>query len=504
MRELDSRRLFFHLLWMTLLLKIVWAVLLPLTGDEAYFYLWGKYPDFGYYDHPPMVGWWLSVLQLFGDADGWLRMPAVLLNTGIGVALYLILREITDKERALLGGAVYLLTPLSLLNILITTDTPLILFSFLSSWAFWNALKKSEWRWYLLAGVLLGAAFLAKYFAVLLGLSFGLYIILYRRNRKDLLGLLWVFLAVLPFAALNVWWNSCHCWDNILFNVYNRHGGGAANYTGDYLLMLVYMLTPPLLWYGWRERIALWSNLRRGELFTFLWFAPALLFLLLSFKARIGLHWVLAFYPFVFIALFQLISIQAIRRTLKFMLGFSLLHAVILLVVVSLPLDYWKERSSAYNGMLLGLYTDEFVDQFSRLPEGFVWASGSYVDSAILEKASGERVIVFGDGSKYGRQDDLLTDWQALSGRNIAVLRTKRKTAEEYQKFFQSSQLHEFKVNQTSFFLLQGYGFRYDRYRDDILMLLRDKYYRIPDYLPVNSCYFYDRYFPDDKKSGLQ
>jgi hypothetical protein len=26
---------------------------------EAFFYQWGVYPDWGYYDHPPMVGWLL-------------------------------------------------------------------------------------------------------------------------------------------------------------------------------------------------------------------------------------------------------------------------------------------------------------------------------------------------------------------------------------------------------------------------------------------------------------
>lgn len=492
-----SRRRFFSLLGFTLLLKLGWAAWLPLTGDEAYFTLWGRYPDFGFYDHPPMVGWWLTLLQLFGDANWWLRMPAVLLNTGLAAAIYLILRRLTDERRALLGGALYLLTPLTLLNVLITTDTPLILFSFLAVWAFWHALQQSAaWRWYLLSGLLLGAAFLAKYFAVLLGLSFGLYILLFRRNRRDLLGLLWLFLAVLPFAALNIWWNSCHCWDNILFNVYNRHSGGAEIHTGTYLAMLLYMVTPPLLWYGWRVRGALWQAMRRGEPFLFLALFPLLLFLLLSLQNRIGLHWVLAFYPLLFVALVPLLTAQALRRALQFMLLFSLLHGAMLATLIAVPLDYWKERGASYYGLLLGLHRDEFIEQFTSLPPGFVYATGSYVDSALLEQASGARFIVFGDGSKYGRQDDLLTDWRALDGGNIAVLRTRKKTAEAYQAFFANSRIREFEVRGTPFYLLQGEGFRYDRYREQILTLVRDSYYQLPDFLPPGDCYFYQRYFP--------
>ena len=33
----------------------LWMVL-PMTGDEAYFVFWGGDPAGGYYDHPPVVG----------------------------------------------------------------------------------------------------------------------------------------------------------------------------------------------------------------------------------------------------------------------------------------------------------------------------------------------------------------------------------------------------------------------------------------------------------------
>jgi hypothetical protein len=497
MSEQSLRRLFLHLLWITLLLKFAWAAYLPLTGDEVYFHLWAKNPGMGYYDHPPMVGWWLSLLLWFGDANWWLRTPAVLLNSGIAVAIYLLLRRVSDEPRALLGAILYLLSPLSLVNVLVTTDTPLIFFSFLSAWSFSRALRGGAWRWYLLSGLMLGAAFMAKYFAVLLGLSYGLYVLIYRRNRRDMLGLLWVFLAVLPFAGLNIWWNYCHCWDNILFNVFNRHSREGIH-LGNYLLMVVYLVTPPLLWYGWRERGQLWRALRGGELFVFLALAPLLLFLLLSFKARIGLHWVLAFYPFIFLALVPLFSPQALRRSLKFMVGFSLVHIAAFVVIFALPHDYWKDKPSVYDGVLIGYYTDEFVAQFREQAEGYHWATGSYVDSAMLEYVSGERFSIFGESSKYGRQDDLLTDWRTLAGKNIAVLMYKAEDSTLLKNFFDRAEVIPFKVGLRDFYLLRGEGFRYELYRRVILTLVRDKYYRYPAFLPAGECYFYQRYFPDD------
>ncbi len=497
MSEQQLRRLFYHLLWITLLLKFAWAAYLPLTGDEVYFHLWGKNPGMGFYDHPPMVGWWLSLLLWFGDANWWLRTPAVLLSSGIALVIHHLLRRVLDEPRALLGAILYLLSPLSLINVLITTDTPLIIFSFLSAWAFSRAMAGGQWRWYLISGLLLGAAFMSKYFAVLLGISYGLYILIYRRNRRDMLGLLWVFLAVLPFAGLNIWWNYCHCWNNILFNAVNRQNEPGVH-TVSYLLMLVYMITPPLLWYGWRERQGMWRGLQGGSLFLFLALAPLLLFLLLSLKARIGLHWVLAFYPFIFIALTPLFPEQALRRSLKFMAGFTLLHIVILLGIFAVPHHYWEKKPEVYEGLLMGFYPERFVDQFREKADGYHWATGSYVDSALLGYVSGRHFSVFGESSKYGRHDDQLTDWRSLDGKDIALLMYNADDSLLHKNFFKHAEVIPFKVKSREYYLLLGQGFRYELYRRVILTLIRDKYYRYPAFLPQGECYFYQRYFPGE------
>ncbi|MDH5785000.1 MAG: glycosyltransferase family 39 protein [Chromatiales bacterium] len=504
MRGLESRRLFFHLLWVTLLLKFAWAAWMPLSGDEAYFYLWAKNPGMGYYDHPPMVGWWLTLLLWFGDANWWLRTPAVLLGSGLAYGIYHLLRGVVDEDRAVMAGMLFLLSPLVLLNVIVTTDTPLIIFSFLSAWAFSHAIRENGWRWYLLSGLLLGAAFLAKYFAVLLGLTYAVYILLYRRNRHHITGMLWLSLAVVPFAALNLWWNYCHCWDNVLFNVYNRHTSGGALHVHEYLLMLIYMVTPPLIWYLLRERKSFLRGLREGDTFLFLLLLPLVLFLVVSVRARIGLHWVLAFYPFLFIALARILSAIQLRRALIFMVGFSLLHVVALVWVLMLPHDYWKSRPAVYDGVLIGFYADEFIKRLDDQGDGYHWATGSYVDSAILEYKSGRRTSVFGKGSKYGRQDDMLTDWRQLDGKNIAVLLYREMEAQAYAGFFHEAEIIRFPVRQRDFYLIRGKGFNYKRYRDDILRYVRDRYYRYPDFLPDGECYLYDRYFPDTDIVRLQ
>ncbi|MEJ2479921.1 MAG: glycosyltransferase family 39 protein, partial [Acidihalobacter sp.] len=165
-----ARRLFYAALAATLILKLLFAAFLPMTGDEAYFVVWGMHPALGYYDHPPMVGWWLSALLPFGHAEWWLRMPAIALNTFIGWAIMRILRP-HRGDLAYLTGALYLIAPVNLYNVLITTDTPVILFIFLTGWAYYRALVSGAWRDYLLAGLAVGMGMLSKYFEGLIAVA---------------------------------------------------------------------------------------------------------------------------------------------------------------------------------------------------------------------------------------------------------------------------------------------------------------------------------------------
>lgn len=125
----------FILISVSLLIKLAVAAWLPITGDEAYFIVWGNYPDYGYYDHPAMVGWWLSALLQVSDHPVWLRLPTILGTTLIGWVIYKVVLP-RGKTNAVIAAGLYWLAPVHLIAPLITTDTPLIFFAFFSGVCF--------------------------------------------------------------------------------------------------------------------------------------------------------------------------------------------------------------------------------------------------------------------------------------------------------------------------------------------------------------------------------
>lgn len=400
----------------------------------------------------------------------------------------------------------FLISPLNILNVLITTDTPLILFAFLPAMALFRAQQNHSRIWYGLSGALLGMAFLSKYFAVLLGLAYLAYAIFSSRSKAKTLGFLLLFAAVIPFALVNAYWNYTHCWDNILFNAYNRHEGDQWS-LGKVALFWggqIYLITPPVLYYLFRRRAELVQKITAAPLvlFGFLFVLPMAVFALLSLKKVIGLHWVLAFYPFFYVLLFVYLSREELVKSLKFMAWFSAAHLAVVAILVALPIETWKQNR-LYEGIVFMLAPEEIVANIKPYEQQkFLLATDSYSSSAIISYHYGQNFAVFGEGSRHARQDDILTDYRKYDGRNILILKKSPPDLMEYVLYFHSVESKQLTLHGATFYFVLGYGFDYTSYRDSVLKPIKDKYYRIPDFLPHAPCYFCEKYFPDISSSG--
>lgn len=106
------------------------------------------------------------------------------------------------------------------------TDTPLLFSSFLSGCCLHLALERCTYGYFCLSGMFLGAAFfLSKYFAVLLGLSYVVYLCLFVRDRRLLTGFVILFACTVPFGLLNLYWNYTHSWNEVISNLFYRNTG---------------------------------------------------------------------------------------------------------------------------------------------------------------------------------------------------------------------------------------------------------------------------------------
>jgi hypothetical protein len=520
------RRILWAAIGVTVAFRLWLAWWFPITGDEAYFVYWGEAPGLGYYDHPPLVGWLLAALLQLSHAQLILRLPAVVLPALVALGMAWLVRSLArtgrppvpDADAETLGlaaAAAWLLVPAQVLNVGITTDTPLAFFSFASLAAFALGVRRRSVLLFAAAGAALGLAFLSKYFAVLLGLGFVVFTLLVPRPGR------WRDLAIVlgaaaPFVLLNAAWNYDHCWANLLHNVYNRDTSGGWTRPLVFAVLLLYVSSPLLLWQFARRTESVRAAIADPAVAAVAACAAAPLVVLAAaspFKT-IGLHWLLSFMPALFMTGAFAFGARPLAASARFLAGFSGLHVVLVAALAALPIETWHWVRK-YESLVEAARPGELLAALQPYEGKFVFAAASYSSAVTLSYhaaesgfvaqpgAPGDRrgawrrhyFLVLGPASGHGRHDDLLTDLRPLDGAAILILRKTPADREEYAPLFRSVELRAVTVRGATFHLVLGQGFDYPGYRDRVLASVRDRYYRVPWYLPQGRCYFCERYF---------
>lgn len=187
--------------------KVAFAGATALLADEAYYWVWSRRPALGYYDQPPMIAWLIAATTaLLGDGELAVRLGAIACGAVGATALLPFAR---DRALHLLWWAG--LAPLVGLTLFATADAPL-----LGGWAVALAAACRGGRWWLLAGLGAGVAFLSKYS----GLAVLPLLVLAAGPRDWRTPWPWLaFGVLLACAAPNLAWNASHGWVSFAFQL---------------------------------------------------------------------------------------------------------------------------------------------------------------------------------------------------------------------------------------------------------------------------------------------
>jgi hypothetical protein len=274
------RKLFWSLLAIVTLFRLLFANSIGLGVDESHYYLYSRHLAWGYFDHPPMVAWLAKLTTLVSNDIFYIRLGPVLCSTASVILLrFLALALYRDERVSFYAFVMLLLMPYQhLLMVGLLPDAPLNFFWCATLVAVWHAMKKESWIAWILAGVSFGGALLSKYHAVLLPFCLFLYFIVSPRRRFWLAKIqpyVAVFIGLLIFLP-NILWNARHDWISYAYQL--GHGAGKgfnpANlpaFFGGQLgvwspllfvfLLIVYISILRSRDAGESDRFALWSSM---------------------------------------------------------------------------------------------------------------------------------------------------------------------------------------------------------------------------------------------------
>ncbi len=234
--------------WWTFLLAWsainVWhAAQLELFHDEAYYWMFSRFPDWGYFDHPPMVAWWIILGSWAGGELG-VRLASVIF-WALGGWLFVQLARPAPATAAVLW---YALLPLSsFMGFLAVPDAPLCFFTL----AFLYAVER-----YLRENTLLSGAAMAVTAAGLLYSKYhGLLIV----GTAVLANLQWVrtrrFWGCALFGLVlfmpHLYWQWSHQWVSVTYHFFERVRDYQVNWLRVAEFIGTQLLLPGLLLGPW-------------------------------------------------------------------------------------------------------------------------------------------------------------------------------------------------------------------------------------------------------------
>ncbi len=222
--------------------RLAVAASMPLSPDEAYYWVWSRALAPGYLDHPPMVALWIWMgTALAGDTALGVRLLSPLSAAAGSLLLADAGGRLFPGRGAGLRAAVLLNATLMLGvgAVTMTPDTPLLLFWTAAAWALARLATGGGGGWWLVAGAALGLGLDSKYTAALLGLGTALWLLTPGGRRWLWTGWPWAGAAVAGALFLPVaLWNAAHGWASFVKQG-GRAGDWAPSQAARYLSELV-------------------------------------------------------------------------------------------------------------------------------------------------------------------------------------------------------------------------------------------------------------------------
>lgn len=418
-------------------IRVFVADLAGLLWDEEYYWMWSQHPAAGYFDHPPMVAWWIAAgTAIFGDSPAALRLPFILnvvLAPFVGYALARILFDRALAWRSALWTAV--IPVVGIAGFMATPDGPAVTFWSFAIVCFALVVRTGNGAWWLAVGVFAGLGALSKYTVLFLGLGIVFALLIDPRLRR------WFFspwlwaggtIAALIFLP-NVLWNADHDWVSYRFQ-FGRIG--ETRFTPVYLLTLLAVqpvIFNPLAAVFLARGVRMWltgAQYAREIGILVATALPAIIFII--FQATHGevlQHWLTPTFPTLTVVAVVAAGMipdgeahWLLRRMRADVVPLGLTAAVVVWAYAILPLDRFYPGFDPLNSLRgWPQYADE-VERL-RVARGATWiATADYNYTGGLTYHLRDRAVVVPITERVRYQFQPLPDARVLEGPALVVL----------------------------------------------------------------------------------
>lgn len=325
-----------------ILLSVIQATNTELFDDEAYYWVYSRFLDWGYFDHPPMVAVLIKAGYAVFHNELGVRILILLLNAA---TIYFVHLLTYKKDDPLFYAIAMTVVVAQIGGILAVPDTPLLFFVVLFYWLYQRFLQNTNTTNALLLGICMACMLYSKYHGVLV---IGFTLLSNLKLFKSKYTYLAAIICLLLFAP-HLYWQYKHNFPSVQYHLFERN---ASHYkfafTTEYILGQIAFAGPVmgwfLLWSAFRYRPV--SDLERAM--KYLLTGSYLVFLVSTYKGRVEANWtVAAFIPLMVLSHRYLVKHYQVQKWLYRSLPVTLLLVLFarLYIMGWFPTLSWIKRN---------------------------------------------------------------------------------------------------------------------------------------------------------------
>ena len=322
MDKTEKRFYIYLLLW--LIADLIQATITNIHADEAYYALYGQFLDWGYYDHPPMVGL-MTFLSHWAPGYLSIRLFTVLLHSATLLLVWKTIRPakptIRDvNEFCIISFSLFMFV---LYGFVTTPDSPLLFFVALFFYLYKLYQGKNKVWTALLIGVAIAGMLYSKYMAVLV-VAFVLLSNL--KLLKDWRMWLAVAFAILLFMP-HVLWQTFNGFPSLKYHFLVRKDPFSWSYILEFIPNQLFVFNPVCfclaLYFCWRERKNK-NSFIRAITFTIIGFI--VFFWIMTVNGHAEPHWTVAVsIPVLYLLFLHTRDMVWRKRIMIFILPFAII-----------------------------------------------------------------------------------------------------------------------------------------------------------------------------------
>lgn len=305
-------------------MRMVYAGVLELRTDEAYYWTWARESVLSFLDHPPGIAWLIRFgTMIFGDTNLGVRFGGIVAMLVTQLLLADIVRRVTHDIRAVAFAVLLPEAALyyGLLMAKVSPDTAMIPCAVAMLWSLVRLHESNNPRWWLAAGAFFGLALLSKFTVVFLLPAVAAFVLVPDWRRRWLLSQYpWrgALIALIVFSPVLIW-NAQHDWASFRFQfvravaTHQFSFRTVGEFIGLQFGLVGFVLLPVVLsgvtltaWRGYRTREPVAILLSTAVLVPFLYFFWK------SLTLRVGDTWPMFLWPAGFAA--TAINLAALSR----------------------------------------------------------------------------------------------------------------------------------------------------------------------------------------------